>query len=48
MQALADSGKTLLFVSGTGVFLQRTAGAWSEDPLAREPSGADYRFGGIR
>ncbi|MFE2182491.1 NAD(P)H-binding protein [Streptomyces sp. NPDC059455] len=36
IQALADSGKTLVFLSGTGVFLQRTAGAWSEDSFAEE------------
>ncbi|WP_413797187.1 NAD(P)H-binding protein [Streptomyces iranensis] len=46
IQALADSGKTLVFLSGTGVFLQRTAGSWSEagfaedDPFTVEPLAA--------
>lgn len=31
VQALAGSGKDLVFLSGTGVFLQRTGGAWSPD-----------------
>ena len=31
LDALAGSGAALLFVSGSGVLLQRTGGAWSED-----------------
>lgn len=37
-RALAGTGKTLVFLSGSGVLLQRTAGAWSPDMYAeREP-----------
>lgn len=42
-ECLARSAKTLLFLSGTGVFMQRTDGAWSadsfaeDDPFAPEP-----------
>lgn len=32
--ALAGSGKTLIFLSGSGVFMQRTGGAWSADSFA--------------
>lgn len=31
---MADSGKSLIFCSGTGVLGQRTAGGWSEDTFA--------------
>lgn len=31
---MADSGKSLIFCSGTGVLGQRTGGAWSEDTFA--------------
>jgi nucleoside-diphosphate-sugar epimerase len=47
-QALAGTGKTLVFLSGSGVLMQRTAGAWSpdifteDDPFAAEPL-ADFR-----
>ncbi|WP_033337832.1 NAD-dependent epimerase/dehydratase family protein [Catenuloplanes japonicus] len=34
--ALTGIGKTLLLVSGTGVFLQRTGGAWSPDAFAED------------
>jgi len=34
--ALAGSSKTFVFLSGTGVFLQRTAGAWSPDVFAED------------
>jgi nucleoside-diphosphate-sugar epimerase len=34
--ALAGSGKTFLFTSGSGVFLQRTGGSWSEDSFAED------------
>ena len=34
--ALRGTGTTLLFVSGSGVFLQRTAGAWSPDVVAED------------
>ncbi|GAB5897710.1 NAD-dependent epimerase/dehydratase family protein [Mycolicibacterium mageritense] len=30
------AGKTFLFVSGSGVFMQRTAGAWSQDSFAED------------
>ncbi|MEK6353927.1 MAG: NAD-dependent epimerase/dehydratase family protein [Burkholderia cenocepacia] len=33
---LAHSGKTLIFLSGTGVFMQRTGGAWSADSFAED------------
>ncbi|TAI65993.1 NAD-dependent epimerase/dehydratase family protein [Bradyrhizobium sp. Leo170] len=33
---LAGSGKTLIFLSGTGVFMQRTGGAWSADSFAED------------
>ena len=33
-RTLAGTGKTLLFLSGSGVLLQRTAGAWSQDTFA--------------
>ncbi|MGP3941360.1 NAD-dependent epimerase/dehydratase family protein [Streptomyces sp. 6N106] len=36
IQALAGSGRTLVFLSGSGVFLQRTAGAWSQDSFAED------------
>jgi hypothetical protein len=36
VNTLAGTGKTLLFTSGTGVFLQRTAGAWGEDGFAED------------
>jgi nucleoside-diphosphate-sugar epimerase len=32
----AQSRKTFIFVSGTGVFLQRTAGAWTQDNYAED------------
>lgn len=34
--ALADTGKTFVFLSGSGVFLQRTGGAWSPDVFAED------------
>ena len=34
--ALAHQGKTLIFLSGTGVFMQRTEGAWSPDCVAED------------
>lgn len=34
--ALAGSDKTLLFLSGSGVFMQRTGGAWSPDSFAED------------
>lgn len=43
LDALTSSGKTFVFTSGSGVLLQRTAGAWSEDvfteddPFTAEP-----------
>jgi len=35
-EALGGSGKTLIFLSGTGVFMQRTGGAWSVDSFAED------------
>lgn len=32
--AMAGTGKTLMFLSGSGVLMQRTAGAWSQDSFA--------------
>ncbi|MFG3289149.1 NAD-dependent epimerase/dehydratase family protein [Streptomyces sp. NPDC048179] len=37
-RALAGTGKTLIFLSGSGVLLQRTAGAWSQDSLSEYDS----------
>lgn len=34
--ALEGTGKTFLFTSGTGVLIQRTAGAWREDCFAED------------
>lgn len=34
--ALAGTGKTLIFLSGSGVFMQRTQGAWSADSFAED------------
>ncbi|MFC4276713.1 NAD-dependent epimerase/dehydratase family protein [Achromobacter aloeverae] len=34
--ALAGRGKTLIFLSGSGVFMQRTGGAWSSDSFAED------------
>ncbi|MEA5363851.1 NAD-dependent epimerase/dehydratase family protein [Amycolatopsis sp., V23-08] len=36
LDALAGTGKTFVFTSGSGVHLQRTAGAWSEDCFAED------------
>lgn len=33
---LAQSGKTFIFLSGTGVFMQRTGGAWSSSSFAED------------
>ncbi len=47
LDGLAGTGKAFLFTSGSGVLLQRTAGAWSEDsfteddPFTVEPLAAD-------
>lgn len=35
-QALAGTGKTLIFLSGSGVLMQRTNGAWSADSFAED------------
>lgn len=35
-EALAGSGKTFIFLSGSGVFMQRTGGAWSPDSFAED------------
>lgn len=34
--ALAGTGRTLIFLSGSGVFMQRTGGAWSPDSFAED------------
>ncbi len=34
--ALAGGGKTFIFLSGSGVFMQRTGGAWSPDSFAED------------
>lgn len=36
LDAMAGTGKSFLFTSGTGVLGQRTFGAWSEDTFAEE------------
>ncbi|HWO67119.1 MAG TPA: NAD-dependent epimerase/dehydratase family protein [Umezawaea sp.] len=36
LDALAGTGRTFLFISGSGVLLQRTAGGWSEDSFAED------------
>jgi nucleoside-diphosphate-sugar epimerase len=36
LDAVAGTGTTFLFTSGSGVHLQRTAGAWSEDCFAED------------
>jgi nucleoside-diphosphate-sugar epimerase len=36
IDALAGTGKTLIFTSGTGVLGQKTDGAWSEDTFAED------------
>jgi nucleoside-diphosphate-sugar epimerase len=38
LDAMAGSGKTMVFTSGSGVHLQRTGGAWSEDSVAEDDS----------
>ncbi|WP_432839942.1 NAD-dependent epimerase/dehydratase family protein [Dactylosporangium sp. CA-092794] len=49
LDALAGSGRTFVLTSGTGVFLQRTGGAWSsacygeDDPFPVEPLAARRR-----
>jgi nucleoside-diphosphate-sugar epimerase len=35
-RSLGGTGKTLIFLSGTGVFMQRTQGAWSPDSFAED------------
>ena len=35
-EALAGRGKTFIFLSGSGVFMQRTGGAWSPDSFAED------------
>lgn len=35
-EALAGGGKTFVFLSGSGVFMQRTGGAWSPDSFAED------------
>jgi len=35
-QALAGTGKTLIFLSGSGVLMQRTEGAWSPDSYSED------------
>ncbi|MGM0352507.1 NAD-dependent epimerase/dehydratase family protein [Streptomyces sp. ECR3] len=35
-RALTGTGKTLIFLSGSGVLMQRTAGAWSPDTFAED------------
>lgn len=41
-RAMAGTGKTLIFLSGSGLLLQRTAGAWSQDSFAEhDPSSSN-------
>ena len=43
LAALAGTGKTFIFTSGTGVLAQRTDGAWSEDTFAEEDPFVPYK-----
>jgi nucleoside-diphosphate-sugar epimerase len=36
LEAMTQSRKTFIFVSGTGVFLERTGGAWSQEMYAED------------
>ncbi|MHB9880361.1 NAD-dependent epimerase/dehydratase family protein [Pacificimonas sp. ICDLI1SI03] len=48
LDALAGSGKTFIFTSGTGVLSQRTDGDWSEDTFAETDSFTPSKYIGDR
>lgn len=47
-RCLAGTGKTLIFLSGSGVLLQRTEGAWSQDTFAEHDSFITEPLAGLR
>lgn len=47
-RALAGTGKSLIFLSGSGVLMQRTAGAWSPDVFAEDDSFIPEPLAGFR
>ena len=47
-RSLAGTGKTLILLSGSGVLLQRTAGAWSQDSFAEHDSFTTEPLAGFR
>jgi len=48
LAALAGTGKTFIFTSGTGVLSQRTDGAWSEDTFAEDDAFTPSKYVGFR
>ncbi|MBV6756173.1 NAD-dependent epimerase/dehydratase family protein [Rhodococcus opacus] len=48
LDALAGSGKTFVFTSGTGVLSQRTDGEWSEDTFAEDDDFVSSKYIGLR
>ncbi|MFF4934813.1 NAD-dependent epimerase/dehydratase family protein [Streptomyces griseofuscus] len=47
-RALAGTGKALVFLSGSGVLMQRTAGAWSPDIFAEDDAFVTEPLAGFR
>ncbi|MFS8197553.1 NAD-dependent epimerase/dehydratase family protein [Streptomyces sp. CWNU-52B] len=47
-RAMAGTGRTLVFLSGSGVLMQRTAGAWSQDTFAEGEPFAVEPLAGFR
>ncbi|MFE6698672.1 NAD-dependent epimerase/dehydratase family protein [Streptomyces sp. NPDC057718] len=47
-RALAGTGRTLVFLSGSGVLLQRTEGAWSPDVFAEDDAFTPEPLAGFR
>ncbi|MET8289896.1 NAD-dependent epimerase/dehydratase family protein [Streptomyces sp. NPDC005132] len=47
-RALAGTGKTLVFLSGSGVLMQRTGGAWSPDVFAEDDTFVTEPLAGFR
>ncbi len=48
LDTLAESGKTLIFTSGTGVLSQRTDGEWSEDTFIEDDEFVRSKYIGTR
>ena len=48
LAALAGTGKTFIFTSGTGVLSQRTDGDWSEDTFAEDDPFTPSKYVGFR